>query len=92
MSTSTTSVRKFLGIWSARAIAIALISVLSGGCSAMSQNATCALVGAGVGGAAGVIGEASTSNHNAGDVAAVGAIGAVVGAGIGYGICLITGD
>ena len=91
MSTSTPSVRKSLGTWSARAIAIALISALSG-CSAMSQNTTCALVGAGVGGAAGIIGEASTSNHNAGDVALVGAGGALVGAALGYGICLLTGD
>jgi len=91
MSTSTPSVRKSLGTWSARAIALALISVLSG-CSAMSQNATCALIGTGVGGATGLVIEAADSNSSTGDVFAGAAIGAVVGAGLGYGICLITGD
>ena len=89
MRKSTPSVRKPLGTWSARAIAIALVSVLSSGCSAMSQNTTCALVGAGVGAGAGVIATAAGDNSDAGEVFAGGAIGALVGAGIGYGVCLI---
>jgi hypothetical protein len=91
MSKSTPLVRKPLA-WSARAIAIVSISALSSGCSALNQNATCALIGTGVGAGVGFIAVAATDEHSTGDVFAGGAIGALVGAGIGYGVCLITGD
>jgi hypothetical protein len=69
-------------------IAFIASSVLSG-CASIERNATCSLVGAGVGAAAG-IGVAATdgaasSGEKAGEVAA----GLVGGALLGYGVCAI---
>jgi hypothetical protein len=72
-------------------ITLALGSLLASGCSTnrFTRNGSCALVGTGVGGAAGIIYMAADDGSTA-EVLAAGAIGAAVGAAVGYGICVAT--
>ena len=75
----------------ARPLVVVLIaSFLLSGCASIQRNATCALVGFGVGSAVG-IGIAATDNSASGvEIGGEVAAGAIGGALIGYGVCAIT--
>jgi hypothetical protein len=75
----------------ARPLALTLSLAALAGCSTgrFSRNTDCALIGAGVGGAAGLIASAA-DNRDTGEVFASGAVGGLIGAAAGYTFCVIT--
>lgn len=78
-----------------RAIVALLLAppLLMVGCASTPRPATCAAIGAALGGGGGAAYGADNDRHHDGDsIAGYGALGLVVGAGAGYGICYALQD
>jgi hypothetical protein len=72
-------------------VGLSLVATAGSGCSTArwSRNADCALIGAGVGTATGLV-ITIADDEDAGTVVGGAAVGAAVGALAGYGFCVLT--
>lgn len=71
-----------------RGLAILTSCLLVAGCASVPPPTTCAAIGAALGGGGGALAGAKTDNHHDGDsIAGYGALGIVVGGGLGYLAC-----
>jgi len=66
------------------------VAFAGSGCATLTRNATCGLVGAGVGAAGGVIYAVNDNSLSIGETMGIAVGTTAVGALIGYGACIVT--
>ena len=73
-----------------RILAACTIALFTAGCASVPPPKTCAMIGAGLGGAGGAVGGAKNDRKHDGDsIMGYGALGIVVGGGLGYLACSV---